>query len=225
MKALNLRYLISAVVLAVSLYFFYLKYVPLVAPFQWIFFPILILLFVLTCFRLRWGILLFVFLFPLINNLPYFFGIYQNIPHAPTALTLFLFFFLGWLFHRSFSLSDSAARTTLFKPLGFFTLLILVSGVITLFRYANFYPFLTSRVYELVTNVDGVSSGGAMMSTLFFTLNYLTGFALFMLLVRTVKSQKVLQEVLLVLGISTLLALGFGLFQHLFAHSLGNTLR
>jgi len=59
--------------------------------------PILFTAFVLTVWREEWGILFFMFCFPLINNLPYFFGIYEDTPHAPTALILFLVFFMGWL--------------------------------------------------------------------------------------------------------------------------------
>src|SRR4030042_6647107 len=81
---------------------FYYRYVPLVYSYQ---IPLVIILsFVLlsTIWKVEWGLLAFTFFFPLINNLPYFFGIDWSIPHAQTALVLFLFFLLGWLVHTFF---------------------------------------------------------------------------------------------------------------------------
>lgn len=61
---------------------FYYKYVPLVPAFQITVVPILLTVFLITILKVKRGILLFIFLFPLINNLPYFFGIFLDIPHA-----------------------------------------------------------------------------------------------------------------------------------------------
>lgn len=163
-------FLFFAVVYLVIFYFFYLRYVPLVTPFQIILIPILFILFVLTMTNIQWGILFFIFAFPLINNLPYFFGIYGHIPHAPTALVLFLAFFAGWLVHSVFSKSEISFEHPIFKPLILLSLLIFVSGIITFLRYSNFYPFLSDYVYELITNTNGVTAGGAIMSSVFFSL-------------------------------------------------------
>ncbi len=193
---------------------FYYKYVPLVTPFQIILIPILFIVFVLTITNVRWGILFFIFAFPLINNLPYFFGIYGHIPHAPTALVLFLAFFAGWLVHSVFSKSEISFEHPIFKPLILLSLLIFVSGIITFLRYANFYPFLSDYVYELITNTNGVTAGGAIMSSVFFSLNYLTGFAFFFILLNTVKEREFIRKILVVLLISTSISIAFGFFQH-----------
>jgi len=142
--------------------------------------PVLLLILFFTALNIRWGIIGFVFLFPLINNLPYFFNIFENIPHSPMALVLFLFFFLGWLIHNILFESEPFLRHPIFKPLTLFSLLILVSAIITFFRYANFFPFLSDHIYELSTNVNGVTSSGAIMSSVFNSLNYLSGFAFFL---------------------------------------------
>jgi len=176
--------------------------------------PILLIVFVLTVINFKWGILFFVFAFPLINNLPYFFGIYGNVPHAPVALVLFLVFFLGWLVNSIFSESEITFKHPIFKPLILLSLLIFVSGIITFLRYANFFPFLTDYVYELVTNVNGVTAGGAIMSVVFFALNYLTGFAFFFILLNKVREREFLKKILVVLLISTSLSIVFGFYQH-----------
>lgn len=212
-----------ALVYGLGLFFFYFKYVPQVRLFQYIFLPLLLSVLVLTITSLRWGTLCFVFLFPLINSLPYFFGIYEHTPHAPTALVLFLFFFLGWLIHNLLSPQKFDFRVPLYKPLFIFSSLVVFSAIITFFRYANFWPFLSEHIYELLTNVHGVTAGGAIMSTLFFSLNYLTGLAFFFILLQSVKSKQFIRRLLLVLLTSTGFSLLVGLYQNFIDLSFGNT--
>ncbi len=221
-RKINPLFLVLAILFAVLLYFFYFKYVPTIKAFQIVLVPILFTVFILNIVNLRWGVYFFVFSFPLINNLPYFFGIAEPIPHAPTALVLFLFFFLGWLIHRSLSPAQIEYKEKIYLPLILFSLLILVSGIITFFRYTNFYPFLGDGIYEYVTNVDGVTSGGAFMSTVFFSLNYLSAFAFFFILLSTIKSKSHIKKILSLVCVSTLLALCFGLFQYLINIEIGN---
>ena len=209
-----------------ALYFFYIRYVPFVDSFQIILLPIIFLVFCLTVFNLRWGTLFFVALFPLINNVPYFFGIYGATPHAPTALVLFLFYFLGWLVRSLIDKPTFSFQRKIFRPLFLFSILIILSGIITAFRYANFYPFLTDYVYELITNAFGVTSGGAIMSVIFNSLNYLTGFAFFCLLfhIHHKHGKGFMERTLIVFCASTFLSLSFGLLQRIFDLEFGNNL-
>jgi len=216
-------FLLFIVTFTIGLYFFFMKYVPLVKSFQIVLAPLLLIVFVLTAFKAKWGTLFFIFCFPLINGLPYFFGIFEHTPHAPTALVLFLFYFLGWLVHPFLFRAAPAVRHPILRPMFLISLIILVSGVITVFRYTNFMPFLSDRVYELITNTNGVSAGGAIMSTLFFSLNYLTGFAFFFILLQSLNSQEYTKKVLIVLLVSTSLAIAFGFYQHFADISVGNT--
>ncbi len=205
------------------LYFFYLKYVPLIIPFQTVLLPILVIIFILTAINLERGSLFFIFVFPLINSLPYCFGIFEHTPHAPTALVLFLFFFWGYLSHFILFGSDFSFKTQLAKPLFLFSILIIISAAITCFRYTNFFPFLTPHIYELITNVHGVTAGGAIMSSLFFALNYLSGFAFFFLLFNIIQSKEYMKKIFIILLLSTGLSLAVGLYQHFFNISFGNT--
>jgi len=215
-------YLLSALPYAIGLYFFYVRYVPIVKPFQAVLIPVLLLVFILTVFRLRWGLLFFVFSFPLINNLPYFFGIHEPLPHAPSALVLFLFFFLGWLVHQVFSRDRLNFDHPIFRPLALFSLVLISSGIITFWKYTNFFPFLSDYVYELVVNVMGGSAGGAIMSTVFFSLNYLTGIAFLFILFNTVKSSEFIKKIVILLCISTFVSLMFGLYQRFGNMKFGN---
>ena len=207
---------------AASLIFFYYKYVPLVKSFQIILLPILCFAAFLAWADIRAGTLFFIFAFPLINNLPYFFGIYEPIPHAPTALVLFLFFILGYLFRRGSLKTEYHFDQTIVKPITLFSLLIFMSGLITFFRYANFFPILSPGIYELITNIYGTSSGGAIMSIIFQALNYLTGLAFFLILLKTLQSKKFLRSTLFVLCLSTFLSVAFAIFQHFGHMTLGN---
>jgi len=205
------------------LYFFYIKYVPLITSFQLVLIPVLLAVLLLTSFNLELGTLFFVFAFPLINSLPYFFGIFDHIPHAPTALVLFLFYLLGWCIHHSFSSKKLSFDYPIFKPMALFALLILISGFFNYLRFANFYPFVSDHVYELITNVNGVTAGGAIMSTLLHSLNYLTGFIFLFILLNTIKSKKYVKKIISLLLLSVVVSLMFGFYQILRDMSFGNT--
>ena len=202
---------------------FYQKYVPLVLPFQLALAPAVFACFLLTAIRLEWGILSFVFLVPLVNNLPYLFGIYEDIPHAPTALVLVLGFVLGWLVRLA--RGDSPPRPSLpfLRPLGLFLTLVAASGLVTLFRYADFFPIRADGIYEFIVNVKGVRAGGAMMSTAFSWLNYWSGPLVFLIVFSRLHSPQFRRRVLLWLSIAASFSLAFSLVQKFHSLSLGNT--
>jgi O-antigen ligase len=204
-------------------YFFYLKYVPLIPTYQLVLIPILISVFVLTIINKLWGLFLFVILFPLINCLPYFFGLYENIPQAPTALILFLAFFLALLWQHGTSPSPSGPSLQLNLWLYLFALLVLVSGLMTIFRFSNFFPILSDGIYEWRTNVNNVSAGGAIMSSIFNLLNYLTGMALFLIVSKQVKGLSLKRKILNILIVSASLSLTFALIQLYLKKDLANT--
>jgi hypothetical protein len=218
---LTLAPLIVIYILGLAL--FYFKYVPLVTRFQITLLPLLAAVLLVTAARAEWGLLVFIFVFPLINNLPYLFGIFENVPHAPTALVLFLFYFLGLLVHKLVRGDRLSFREPIVQPLAWFSITIVASGIITALRYASPYPFLGTPFFELRTNVAGVSSGGAVMSVLFFSLNYLTGMAFFFAFLDTARSRAFIKKTLIVLGLSAFVSLSFGLFQHLKSIKIGSS--
>lgn len=172
--------------------FFYYTYVPLVKGYQLILIPLLISLVLIAAIKIKIGFLFFLFLLPLGGNLPYYFGLYENIPQAPVGLILFLFLFLGYLLHsitfyRSINLEKERSPQPKVKHplqpfLGIFIALSLISGLITYLRYGNFFPFLNDSQPELIVNSLGVRAGGARMSALFSSLNIASGPILSLLL-------------------------------------------
>ncbi len=226
-KKRRLLFGVATLAYAFLLVVFFWKYVPLVANYQIVLAPLLLLVTVSTVVDVKKGLLVFIFLFPLINNLPYFFKLYEPLPMAPSALVLFLFFFLGWLLHQTFAKPDSRHEEKkfnqpIFTPLRLFTALVAVSALITFWRYTNFFPLWRPRIYDLITNAYGTSAGGAIMSVVFYSLTYLTGIALFFILVDAVRSEAFIRKAIAALGASTMISLVFGLFQHFKAPTLGN---
>ena len=221
----NPFYALLAVLYLISLCLFYYIYVPLTAVYQITLVPVLFLSFILVLADIEKGILFFVLAFPLINNIPNFFGFYEkNIPHAPTALVLFLAFFGGWLFRKSFISSKWKNEEAIYRPLILLSLIITISGFITFFRYANFFPFVTDKIHDLVINVNSVRAGGAIMSDIFSLLHHLTGFFVFVLLLNCVRSLEFLKKIIAVLSLAIFLSLVFALVQRLFSINLGNSL-
>jgi O-antigen ligase len=202
---------------------FYWRYVPLIKSFQAVLLPILVLVFLLTALRIRWGTLFFIFAFPLINSIPYFFGIFGNVPHAPTALVLFLFYGLGWLVHQAFAQSKPPLEKSLAGPISLFSILVMVSGLITFWRYTNFVPFRSDSIYELTINVNSVTAGGAIMSIVFTALNYLTGIFLLVILSSLLRTREFLQKTLLALAASSAVAILCGFYQYFQNIYWGNT--
>ena len=221
----NPFYALLAVLYLISLCLFYYIYVPLTAVYQITLVPVLFLSFILVLADIEKGILFFVLAFPLINNIPNFFGFYEkNIPHAPTALVLFLAFFGGWLFRKSFISSKWKNDEAINRPLILLSLIIIISGLITFFRYSNFFPFLTDKIHDLVINANSVRAGGAIMSDVFSLLHHLTGFFIFVLLLNCVRSLEFLKKIVVILSLAVFLSLVFALVQKLFSINLGNSL-
>ena len=82
-------------------------------------------------------------------------------------LLLFFGFFLGFLinhFEQDFRkrLGMYHLRNffdnELFIPLFLFIVLIAISTVITIFRYSNFFPFITNTYHNLAVNINGLDS-------------------------------------------------------------------
>jgi len=222
----SLRWLSRIIFFLVYVLFFglfYYTYVPLVLQFQMILVPVLLAAALLTILDVGKGILFFVFAFPLINNLPYLSGIEPDIPHAPTALVLFLAFLLGFFLRGIFLRPRLVFDNPVFRPLVLLAVLVTLSGLLTFCRYTNYFPFLTAHIRDLVVNTNGVRVGGALMSSVFSSLNYATGFLFFGIVYNAVRSKEFLKKILFVLSMGASLALFFAFVQRFYSPALGNT--
>ncbi len=201
---------------------FYYKYVPLVVPFQAVLLPVLLAVAGAAFRSRRLGLLLFTFFFPLINNLPYFFGLHPPLPHAPAALVLCLAFLLGELFRQAVRPARLDFSPPVVRPIIVLAALAAVSALVTFLRYASFAPLLSSGPYELAVNVNGTLAGGARMSTVFNFLSYGTGFLIFLLAAPEFRDRGFLRKTLRILGVAMTLSVLFALVQKVFSIGLGN---
>lgn len=215
----------SMAVFAPFFVLFYLKYVPLVSGYQALVLTSGLAILALGAARPRTGTLAFIFAFPLVNAWPYLFRIDESVPHAPAALVLFLFFALGRLARRAFASVPplSPEPDPLRLPMLFFAGLVSVSGAITLWRFAGFFPFVADRLYEFPVNVDGISAGGARMSVIFIALNILSGMGFFALVKPELRDARFRRNALAAAAAALLVASGAGIGQRLFDPRFGNT--
>ncbi|MHB8093427.1 MAG: O-antigen ligase family protein [Candidatus Aminicenantales bacterium] len=208
---------------AAAVGFFYKTYVPLTLPFQTALVPVLAAAFLLAAANAETGTLFFLLALPLINSLPYFFGLYENVPQAPTALVLFLFYFLGRLAGAALRREGKPPEKNIPSPMFLAAGLVTASALIVFFRYSHFHPFVAGGFYEYVANVNGVTAGGGRMSAVFSALTFLGGFAWFALLAPLVRSRAFTAKAVSALAAGLFAAAAFGLFQHFKDLSFGNT--
>jgi hypothetical protein len=217
--------IVAGVAASLALVWFYRGYVPLAQSFQAVLLPLSIGLFITTMIDRRTGLALFIFLFPVVNSLPYLFRIREDIPHAPTALVLCLFFLLGWVWGKASRPGPPRGRPEFFRPLGYFSLLVAGSALVAIWRYANHYPILSGRFLELRTNVEGTTAGGAVQSALFFALSYLTAAAFIYVFLETADRDFVLRTLPPLLAGAVLVSLGAAFVQRFVDIGWGNNLR
>ena len=117
-------------------------------------------IFSLTIYNSKLGLYLFVFLIPLLNSLT----VILEVKSVPVLLFFFFAFFMGFLLNL-FN-DDFQSRSDMTGPARFFEsdisrvflvfiIILSVSTAITIFRYSNFYPFITNNYHNLKVNING----------------------------------------------------------------------
>ncbi|MBA7468440.1 hypothetical protein ES707_03690 [subsurface metagenome] len=185
------------------------------------------IVFILSIYSVKYSLYLFIFFIPLLNSLTIILGV------RPVPIILFLFFPLCLGFYiknygdylasgieedKSFIIFDSNIK----KAVVFFILIFSISSVITIFRYSNFYPFITNRYYDLVVNVNGIRSTGSIFWTIRFFFNYIIGFSLLFIVFNTFKEIRDIIGAIFILMASTLISTAIGLYQFFFNPYFGN---
>lgn len=215
-------YVVLSLLVGIGIGIFYYKYVPFVTSFQIALIPVLLTVFLTTIISPTWGTLLFILLFPLINNLPYFFGISEPIPFAPTALLLGLFYLWARLIGSATQGPGSTTFRPIFRPMSLFLVLVMMSALVTFLRYANYFPFRSDNIYELTANIHRVTSGGAIMSVIFTALSYLTGIGVFLSFIMSLNSSLLVRRAIMALALGAGISLLFAGYQHFWNLTLGN---
>lgn len=212
--------LITGSLVYTGIYFLlYYRYVPRIEALQWVLFPVLCFVLVCTSISLRTGTLSFIVLIPVSSSLPHFF----NLSGVNPLLFIFYAYILGFLIHQIRCPSRLQIKNPLFYPVLGASVVLILSALITFWRYTNFFPLFSASIHELAVNVLAVSSGEAMRRVLFDSLNYFAGFIWFILIVNVLKDRKTIQNAVFYLAVSATFSFLFGFYQAYKNIELGNT--
>ncbi|GEM_PF-6592208 len=220
------------------------RYVPLVPGYLAVLVPILLFLTIRTALDEKKGLVAFSFLFPLINCVPYFFGLGEGLPLAPAALCAFLAFYLGKLvggfrtrigaggLDRNLiegggavgkTRQDSTDDGRIGLPLTLLAAWGWISAVVAFLRYMDFFPLAASGIHELQVNAAGVTTGGARMSVVFAAASLLAGIAMFGVYKRACADGGMRNRLVGAMAVAATIAFLFGLLQKVLASPPGNT--
>jgi O-antigen ligase len=179
---------------------------------------LILIIFFLTAFNAKAGLYLFIFIVPIFNSLT----IILKIRSVPILLFFFFAFFLGFLLN--FFDNDFKNRLVLIKlkifdrEIGIAVLalvvILIISLAVTVFRYSNFYPFITNTYHNLKVNYTGVNSTDAMWWTLQYFFNYVIAFAFLFAVFNILNKFRDIVGALVVAIFSAVLASFFGLYQY-----------
>jgi len=177
-----------------------------------------LLLFLLGVFKPIFGFYVFIFFIPLLNTLT----IIIQVRYAPILLLLFFGFFLGFLinhFEQDFKkrLGMYHLRyffdNELFIPLFLFIVLIAISTAIIIFRYSNFFPFITNTYHNLAVNIKGLDSISSIYIVRNTFLEVFSGIVLLIVAFNIIKKMREILVAIIILVVSTLLSSGMAIYQ------------
>lgn len=179
---------------------------------------LVLLIFVVSAFKIKTGFYIYIFLLPLINFLFVFFDF------KPIPVVLFMTFplILGFFANKaSFKYVKNelpkirllSFSKSLYVPVCIFLILILMSLFITVLRYANFWPFFTSNYHNLKVNIYGGGSTNAIFTVLWNFFNYTIGLGILFIVINVFDKFEDILKALFVLMVSTAVSSVFGIFQ------------
>lgn len=183
--------------------------------------------FVSSAVNIRIGFYFFIFLVPLLNTITTIMGIRSvNFP----VVLLFAFFmgFLLYFFGRLFKekLFFIELKTGIDVEIGrvflIFSVIVLISAVVAIFRYANFFPFITNNYHNLKININGSDSNGSIYWVIPFFLNYSIPFLIIFSLFNIFRKAKDILAGLVVIVASTTGSSLIAFYQYFFNPYLGS---
>lgn len=171
---------LSIVLIFLLLFFLlYLRYVPVVWTFQIVLVPIFLSVFILTFLKRKYGLLLFVFLIPVINSVPHFF----HFKSAPIGLILFFVLFISLLMRWAI-FGEEPFRFPSIPFFQSFFFISLLSLFLSFLRYSNFFPFSDNSIHDWVVNSANLRAGGAIFSVITESMVLISGLLFLSILIR-----------------------------------------
>ena len=186
-----------------------------------------LIIFIVSIYKVKIGLYLFIFFIPLLNSLTTI----LNVRSVEIILYLFFAFTLGFFVNHSYRIQSSTQINLkshidfdeeLKVPILFFIIIVVISSLITIYRYANFVPFITSRYYDLNVNVNRVGSTDSIFWTIKFFLNYIIGFWLIFIIFNIIRKTKEIIIAIIVLISSTIVSTVIVFYQYFFHPAFGS---
>lgn len=103
-----------------------------------------------------------------------------------------------------------------------FCLLAFVSAAVTVWRFSNFYPFITDNYYNFKVNTLGQGSTDSIYWTVKYFFNYIAGFGLLYMIINVFNSIKDILKAFLAVFVSIILVFSVFLYQLLVNPAFGN---
>jgi putative inorganic carbon (hco3(-)) transporter len=175
--------------------------------------------FLATIINVKWGLYIFIFFVPLLNTLTTI----LSVNPIDFPMIIFFAFFLGFICNY---LQSIYYEKLLFLKIrnGFdrdvlvvivvFSIICFSSALISIFRYANFYPFITNNYYNLKAAREQFDSTGAILWTNKFFFNYISGFLAAFAVFNICKKLKDIINCIIAFVVSTFLSSLMLFFQY-----------
>jgi len=189
---------------------------------------LVLIIFIVSVYKVKYGLYLFIFFIPLLNSLTTILAI------RPISILLFLFFsfclgfivnYAGKTYKKTWNeiKEGMVFDLEITKPILVFIIIFTISYLITIFRYSNFYPFITNNYYDLRVNINGVGSTDSIYWTMRFFFNYIIGFGLLLIIFNIIDKAKDIIIALVILVSSTLVSSGVVFYQYFFNPYFGSS--
>ncbi len=226
-KDLTLKNL-SIFLILFSIFFWYFSRYTSGDDFITLFVGILcLIIFLVSLNKVIYGLYCFIFSIPLFNSLTTI----LEVKYVPVVLFSFFALFLGFFVNKASRDQGSSYDINkagfyfdkeLRLPVLLFGLIIIISTLILIYRYANFAPFLSSKYYDLNVNVNGIKSTGSIFWTIRFFFNYIAGFGLLFVIYNTLKNIKEIILSMIVMVSATMVSVLFLFYQYFFNPTIGS---
>ncbi len=188
---------------------------------------LIFIIFIITIYRIKFGVYLFVLLLPLLNTSTRLIGTRD----ISVVLLLFFGLILGFIIgvfrnnytkYSIFNEDREAFYKYIYRAFLILIVLMFVSSLMAIYRYTNFFPFITNGYYNLVVNNSHIRSTESIFWTIRFFLNYVIGFGLFFIIVNTFNHFKDILTAVIILISSTIISSFIGLYQYFIDPFFGN---
>ncbi len=180
---------------------------------------LILIIFIISCYKIKTGLYLFIFFIPLLNSL----NTILRTSGADIILFLFLSLFMGFIVNKykdrtdifcGYHLKRIQYDRELYIPVVLFSLLVFMSCIITVYKYLNFLPFLSSKFNNLAVNLSWVRSENAIYWTLKWGFNAIVGIGLSLIIFNAFRKTRDVINAVIVIIASNIIVTVVGFYQH-----------